>query len=154
LYKNIFFITLGRIAENLVTLVALAGIARLGSEVLGTFYFARGVGIQVTIFSDFGLSRFVIQRLAKNPQSYGDVFGSLLLMRIFLCVFAFLICWSVFASFPFEALTVEASLMLAGSFLVFSIADLLLDGLRAREEMHTPVLLTSLQRILFTSMTL
>ena len=151
-YKNLVYIFSGRVFDNFVTLLLLAVFARMQPESLGVYYFARSIALLVTTFSEVGISRYTIHKLAGHPEYYQPVFGNLFLMRILIFGSAFLTLTVVLHILGLDNLITQATLMITGSVLLFSISDLLLDVLRAREDMFIPVLLITLQRTLFVGL--
>jgi len=146
-YKNFTFVLIGRLYDYIITLALLSGLARLaGSEVMGIYYFARSVATLTATFSELGLSRYTIKSLAEKPRLYFILFGRLVVLRILLSVLALLILFTALQIAKIDDEIVQASMVFASALVLFQIADLYLDVLRARETMLMPVLLSILQR--------
>jgi hypothetical protein len=143
-FRNLAFVFLGRVFENVLAVALVAALARSGKEILGVYYLARAIAFATSELCELGLSRFTVRSLAGDAsRAYVEVFGGAVAARVVTSGAGFLAAALVMRALELPPDVVRAALGLTGAFVTVAVAELFLDAERARENMRTPALMSA-----------
>ncbi len=85
--KNTFWLTVSEVIGRLLRVAVIIYAARiLGAAGWGTFSYLASLAAVLTIFSDIGISSFVIREVSKNPEKRAEYFSTAFIIKIFLAI--------------------------------------------------------------------
>ncbi len=89
--KNTAFLTIGAIAQKLLSFVYFVLVARLlGSELTGKYLFALSFMLMFSVINDFGLQPVIIREVARRRDEARHILKNALGIKLFLSIIAVL----------------------------------------------------------------
>jgi O-antigen/teichoic acid export membrane protein len=137
LIHNFSFLTAGKLFGDVFTFLLFVVLSRnYGQEGIGQYSFAMAFSGFFVVIADFGLTNLTIKKISRNINSQNEYLGEVLLLRLYLASFAFMLLLSVLYFLSFSDSTKLIIVIIGGYQLLLTLYDILTTAFISRHDSH------------------